>query len=102
VTSILVILAKTWKTKLLKESSDASTSTEGLGSNSATLQIKPATLSFRDERAMWEWPRRTVPLGRRARRARAWGIPEGQASWGECNGQREWRTASLPRRMEEV
>jgi hypothetical protein len=102
VTSMLVISAKEWTTKPPKENSEASTSTEGLGNNNATRQFKPTMLSFRDERARWEWPRRTVPLGRRARRARAWGIQEGQASWGECDGQRQWRTASLPRRLEEV
>jgi hypothetical protein len=102
VTSMLVISAKAWTTKPPKENSDASTSTEGLGNNNVTRQFKPTMLSFRDERARWEWPRRTVSLGRRARRTRAWGIQERQASWGECNGQREWKTASLPRRMEEV
>ncbi len=64
--------------------------------------FKPATLSFRDERARWEWPKRTVPLDRRASRARAWGIPEGQAGWGECSRRDGSGTDSLPRRMEDV
>ncbi len=85
-----------------KESSDASTNTNMLDSHGASRPFKPALVSFRDERARWEWLRRAVPLYMRARRARAWGINDGQASWGECNRQQEQRTASLARRMEVV
>ncbi len=67
-TSILVITAKAWTTKPPKMGTDVSTSTAGLVGGDTACLFKPATLSFRDERARWEWPRRTVP---------AWGILEG-------------------------
>jgi hypothetical protein len=78
VTSILVNTAKAWTTKTPSKSTDVSTSTGELAAGNTARSFKPATLSFRNERARWKWPRRTVPLGRRARRACAWGIPVGQ------------------------
>jgi hypothetical protein len=54
------------------------------GRGSATQPFKPTVLSFRDERTRWEWPRRGMPAGRGASKAHVWGIPEGQACWGEC------------------
>jgi hypothetical protein len=102
ITSILVIAAKMWATKAPSKGIDASTSTEELVTSNAARSFKSAMLSFRDKRARWEWPRRTVPLGRQARRARAWGLPEGQAGWGECRGRCKSGTASLPRKMEDV
>jgi hypothetical protein len=87
VTSLLIITTKAWTTKPLKENLNASTNTETLSSRGASRLLKPTSVSFRDERARWEWPRRTVPVSRRVRRARAWGVNYGQAGWGECNRQ---------------
>jgi hypothetical protein len=98
VTSILVATAKAWTTKPLNKG----TSTGELSAGNAMSPFKPATLSFRDERPRWERPRRATPAGRRARRARAWGIPEGQAGLGECSQREGSGSASLPRRMEYV
>jgi hypothetical protein len=102
VTSILVVMAKAWTTKPPSQGADVSTSRGELTAGSRVRPFKPGTLSFRDEWARWEWPRRTVPLARRARRAHVWGIPEGQAGWGECSQRDGSGTASLPRRMEDV
>jgi hypothetical protein len=75
IASILVVAAKAWATKPPNKGMDSSTSTGELVGSDAARPLKSAMLSFMDERARWEWPRRTVPLGRRARRARACGIP---------------------------
>jgi hypothetical protein len=99
---MLVITAKAWATKPIKESLDASANMETLSNRGTNRLLKPATVSFRDERTRWEWPRRTVPVGRQVRRTRAWSVDDGQAGWGECIGHQESRAASLPRRSEEM
>jgi hypothetical protein len=53
-----------------------------LTADGATHPFKTATLSFWDERARREWPRRMILAGRWARRALTWGIPKGQAGCG--------------------
>jgi hypothetical protein len=78
-TGILVITTKAWTTRPPSEATDTSTSTEEAAPGGPVCPLKQAALSFRDERARWEWPRRTAPAGRRARRARAWENPKGQA-----------------------
>jgi hypothetical protein len=80
ITSILVVTAKAWTTKLPSKGMDVSTSTGELAGDNAAQPFKPATLSFRDERARWEWPRRTVPLGQRA--PPCLGIPGGAGRLG--------------------
>ncbi len=99
-TSILVVTAKAWSTKPPYKGTDLSTSTGELAAGSTTRSFKPATLSFRDERARWEWPRRTVPLGRRARRAVHGAFRRGRPSggsvadaigWGQPACQEEWK-----------
>ncbi len=98
----MIITAKAWSTKPPKEGLDASTNTEKPSSRVASRPLKPVPVSFRDERARWEWPRMTVPVGRRVRRAHTWGVNNGQAGRGECNRQREQRAASLLRRTEDM
>ncbi len=90
VTSILVIMAKVWTAKTPSKGTDVSTSTGELATGNTARLFEPATLSFGDDWARWEWPRRMVPLGRRARRAYAWGIPEGQAGWGSVANAMDW------------
>jgi hypothetical protein len=70
-TSILVITAKAWTMKPPNKGADVNTSTEEIAPGNTPRPFKPQVLSFRDERMRWEWPRRTIPAGRRARRARA-------------------------------
>jgi hypothetical protein len=67
VTSTLVVTARAWMTKPPSKGADVSTSMGKMTASSTMRPFKPATLSFRDERAKWEWPRRTVPLCRQAR-----------------------------------
>jgi hypothetical protein len=100
-TSILVITAKAGMTKSSSKATDACTSTEETAPGSPMRTLKPAVLSFRDERTRWEWPRRPTPAGRRARRARVWGVL-GQADWRECVRQEESEAAGLPKTVEEV
>ncbi len=102
VTSMLVMTAKAWATKPIKESLDESTNTETLSNNGTNRLLKPATVSFRDKRTRWEWPRRTVPVGRWVKRMRAWSVDDVQAGWGRCIGHQESRAASLSRRSEEM
>jgi hypothetical protein len=63
-TSVLVLTAKVWPVKPVKESRDTSTNTGVLGSRGQSRPLKPAVVSFREERARWEWPRRATLAGR--------------------------------------
>ncbi len=102
VTSMLVMTAKMWVAKPTKKSLDARTKTETPSNRKISRRLKPARVSFRDERTGWEWPRRTVSVGRRVRRALARIMDKGQAGWRECIGHQESGAASLPRRSEEM
>jgi hypothetical protein len=66
-TSVLVLTAKAWPAKPIKESRDTSTNTRVIGSRRRSRPLKPAAVSFREERARWEWPRRAVPASWRDR-----------------------------------
>ncbi len=67
-TGLLVLISKVWPVKPVKECRDMSTNTGPLGnrgrSRGRSRPLKPAVASFREERARWEWPRRTLPAGR--------------------------------------
>jgi hypothetical protein len=102
VTSVLVLTARAWPTKPIKEFSDASTNTEMPSSRGVNCLPKPTAISFRDERARWEWPRRVVLVGRRVRKTHVGSVNSRQTGWGECIGHKELRAASLPRRAEEM
>jgi hypothetical protein len=66
-TSILVLTAKVWPMKPVKECRDASTNTGVLGSRGRSRSLKPAEVSLREGRVRWEWPRRATPAGRQIR-----------------------------------
>jgi hypothetical protein len=102
VTSILVVTPRAWTIKPPSEAIDASTSTDEVAPSGLVRPLKPAVLSFRDERMRWEWPKRMTSVDRSTRRARAWENPRAQASWGECIRREGSVPAGLPRRMEEV
>ncbi len=63
-TGLLVLISKAWPMEDVKEYRDARTNTGLLGSRGQSRPPKPAAVSFREERARWEWPRRTSPAGR--------------------------------------
>ncbi len=89
----LVVTARVWPTEGLAHSEDASTSMSELRPKEGEARPKPAALSFRDERARLEWPKRRTPPGRRVKegpKRDESGAEEGedwreQASWGECS-----------------
>jgi hypothetical protein len=108
VTSILVVTAKAWTTKPPSKGADVSNSTGELEAGSTTRPLKPATLSFWEEWARWEWPRRTVPLGRRLgehvhgafRRGRpAGGSVADSRGRGQPAWQEEWKMCRKKRRI---
>jgi hypothetical protein len=106
VTVPLIITSKAWRSKSTSKSVDACTSTSETMPKSETGHLKPASLSFRDERTRWEWPKRRTPPGRRARRT-LWSrrheveMREGrgrQASWGGVCPTGKVRGSRLARR----
>jgi hypothetical protein len=66
-TSVLVLTAKVCASEAVKEYRDTSTNTGVLGSRGQSRPLKPAAVSFREERARWEWPRRATSAGRQNR-----------------------------------
>ncbi len=64
---LLVLIAKVWPVKPVKECRDVSTNTGVLGSQGQSRPLKPSAVSFREKRARWEWPRRMTPAGRQVR-----------------------------------
>jgi hypothetical protein len=94
------------------DSLDASTSTSKLRPEGDATGLKPATLSFRDERVRLEWTRRRTPPRRKVKGISQRGEKEReiemkiecerQASWGECVRQEGSGPAGLPKSVEEV
>jgi hypothetical protein len=64
-TGLLVLISNVWTMEDAKEYRDTSTNMGLLGSQGQSLPLKPAAISLREERARWEWPRRTLSAGRR-------------------------------------
>jgi hypothetical protein len=58
--------SKVWPVKPLRNR-DTSTNTGVLGSRGQSRPLKPAAVSFREERARWEWPRRATSADRQNR-----------------------------------
>jgi hypothetical protein len=67
VTSSLVIASRTWVLRGPDGSADAYTSTSDLRPQGDATGLKPATLSFQDERVRLEWPKRRMPLRRKVK-----------------------------------
>ncbi len=66
-TGLIVVISKVWSKEEAKEHKDVSTS-KGLLNRQGQAQLpRPTVVSPREERARWEWPRRTVLATRRVR-----------------------------------
>jgi hypothetical protein len=107
VTGSLIIASRAWMSRKFNSSTDASTSMSEMRLRGKVRDLKPASLSFRDEKTRWEWPRRRTPPCRRARRTPWREVKkheikmrenyEGQASWGECDRQEGSEQLACPR-----
>ncbi len=118
-TGSLIIAPRSWMSRKFNSSTDASTSTSEMRLRSEVRDLKPASLSFRDERARWEWLRRRTPPCRRVRKV-PWretkkherNVPwretkkhevemrekyEGQASWGSVTDEKGLYQPACPR-----
>jgi hypothetical protein len=67
-TGLIVVISKIWPSEEVKEHKDVSTSTRSLDGQGQMQQAKAAVMSPQEERARWEWPRRTVLATRRVKR----------------------------------
>ncbi len=64
-TGLIVLISKVWPMEDAREYKDATTNTGSLSSQGRVRPLKPAVISPQEERARWEWPRRTVLASRR-------------------------------------
>lgn len=62
---LVMVISKAWSVEEVKKLRDVSTSTGSLDRHNRAQLPKPVVISPQEERARWEWPRRTVSATRR-------------------------------------
>jgi hypothetical protein len=83
-TGLIIAISKAWPMEKAREFKEVSTSMGSLDRQGQAQVFKLAVVSPREERARWEWPRRTVSATRHVRWA---GRPTSATAYGQRQGE---------------